>query len=67
VNDLNPITTELMIKELENKPRPSPAAEADTGETIIIKGRYVSVNRNNQEIEPVPDLNVPNWLVGQYA
>jgi len=56
-----------MIKELENKTRPSPAAEADTGETIIIKGRYVSVNRNNQEIKLVPDLNVPNWLVGQYA
>jgi len=67
VNDINPITTELMIKELENKTRPSPAAEADTGETIIIKGRYVSVNRNNQEIKLVPDLNVPNWLVGQYA
>ena len=56
-----------MIKELENKPRPSPASEADAGETIIIKGRYVSVNRNNQEIKPVSDLNVPNWLVGQYA
>jgi hypothetical protein len=67
VNDINPITTELMFKELENKTRPSPVAESDIGETIIIKGRCVSVNRNNQEIEPVPDLNVPDWLVGQYA
>lgn len=56
-----------MFKELENKTRPSPVAESDIGETIIIKGRCVSVNRNNQEIEPVPDLNVPDWLVGQYA
>ena len=67
MNDMNPITTELLLKELENETRPSPVAEADIGETIIIEGRYVSVDRNNQEIKPVPYLNVPNWLVGQYA
>ena len=67
MNDMNPITTELFLKELETETLPSPVAEADIGETIIIEGRYVSVDRNNQEIKPVPDLNVPNRLVGQYA
>jgi len=67
MNDMNPITTELMLKELENVARPSSVAERDIGETIIIEGRYVSVDENNQEIKPAPDFNVPNWLVGQYA
>tara|TARA_B100001093_G_C26127556_1_gene717653 strand:+ start:198 stop:401 length:204 start_codon:yes stop_codon:yes gene_type:complete len=67
MNDMNPITTELILKELENVARPSSAAVADNGETVIIEGRYVSVDKNNQEIKPAPDLNVPNWLVGQYA
>ncbi|MDC1172578.1 hypothetical protein OAU04_06380 [Alphaproteobacteria bacterium] len=67
MNDMNPITTELILKELETETRLSPVAEADIGETIIIEGRYVSVDRNNREIKPVPDLNVPNRLVGQYA
>ena len=71
---MNPITTELFLKELKTETLPSPVAEADIGETIIIEGRYVSVDRNNQEIKPGPDLNVPgpdlnvpNRLVGQYA
>jgi len=67
MNDMNPITTELMLKELDNVTRPSSAAKGDIGETIIIEGRYVSVDENNQEIKPAPDFNVPNWLVGQYA
>ena len=67
MNDMNPITTELMLKELEHQTCPSPCAEVDIGETIIIEGRYVSIDRNNQEIKPNFDLNVPNWLVGQYA
>ena len=67
MNDMNPITTELMLKELKNIVRPYSAAEGDNGETIIIEGRYVSVDGNNQEIKPAPAFNVPNWLVGQYA
>ena len=67
MNDMNPITTELFLKELETETLPSPVAEADIGEKIIIEGRYVSVDRNNQGIKPVPDFNVPNRLVGQYA
>jgi len=67
MNDMNPITTELMLKELKNIARPSSAAEGDNGETIIIEGRYVSVDGKNQEIKPAPAFNVPNWLVGQYA
>ena len=67
MNDMNPITTELMLKELETVARPSSVGERDIGETIIIEGRYVSVDENNQEIKPAPDFNVPNWLVGQYA
>ena len=67
MNDMNPSTTELLLKELENVARPSSVAGRDIGETIIIEGRYVSVDGNNQEIKPAPDFNVPNWLVGQYA
>ena len=67
MNDMNPITTELILKELERVARSSSVAEADIGETLIIGGRYVSVDKNNQEIKPAPELNVPNWLVGQYA
>lgn len=67
MNDMNPIITEVMLKELDNKTRPSLIAAADIGETIIIEGRYVSLNRNNQEITPALDLNVPSWLVGHYA
>ena len=67
MNDMNPITTELMLKELENVARPSSVAERDIGETIIIEGRYVSVDENNKQIKPALDFNVPNWLVGQYA
>jgi hypothetical protein len=67
MNDMNPITTELMLKEFENKIRSSPVVASDIGETIIIEGRYISVDRNNQEITPALDLSVPYWLVGQYA
>lgn len=67
MNDMTPITSKLMLKELNYQTGPSPIAEADIGETIIIEGRYFSVDRNNQEFKPVPELKVPNWLVGQYA
>ena len=67
MNDMNPTTNKLMLDELNYRTSLSPVAEADIGETIIIEGRYVSVDRNNQEIKPVPELTVPNWLVGQYA
>jgi hypothetical protein len=55
MNDMNPITTELMLKEFENKALPSPVVESDIGETIIVEGRYISVDRNNQEITPAAD------------
>ena len=67
MNDMNPITTELMLKELNDVVRPSSATVDDIGETIIIEGRYVSVDRNNQEIKSDANFHVPNWLVGQYA
>ena len=67
MNDMNPITTELMLNELENKAPPSPVVASDIGETIIVEGRYVSVDSNNQEITPAADLSLPYWLVGQYA
>ena len=67
MNDMNPITAELMLKGLENKALPSPVVASDNGETIIVEGRYISVDRYNQEITPAADLSVPYWLVGQYA
>ena len=67
MNDMNPTTTELFLKELENEARLSSATEGDHGQTVIVEGRYVSVDGNNQEIKPAPAFNVPNWLGGQYA
>ena len=67
MNDMTPITSKLMFNELNYLTSLSPIAETDIGETIIIEGRYVSVDRNNQEYKPALELNVPNWLVGQYA
>ncbi len=42
MNDMTPITSKLMLKELNYQTGPSPIAEADIGETIIIEGRYFS-------------------------
>ena len=67
MNVMNPEATELMslnLKKSEVQPQP---VVADKGETLVIEGRYVSVDADNQIFSSAPVLTVPNWLVGQYA
>ena len=39
----------------------------DEGEIIIIEGKHVAVDRNNNRINESFDYNTPIWLVGEYA
>jgi len=39
----------------------------DEGEIIIIEGRYVAVDKNNNRVKKSFDYNTPIWLVGEYA
>ena len=39
----------------------------DEGEIIIIEGRYVAVDKNNNRVNRSSDYNTPIWLVGEYA
>ena len=67
MNVMNPEASELMLLSLKESEIQSRSVVADKGETLVIEGRYVSVDVNNQVVSPAPDLNVPGWLVGQYA
>ena len=39
----------------------------DEGEIIIIEGKHVAVDKNNNRINKSFDYNTPIWLVGEYA
>ena len=39
----------------------------DEGEIIIIEGKHVAVDKNNNRINKGFDYNTPIWLVGEYA
>ena len=39
----------------------------DEGEIIIIEGRHVVVDKNNNRVKESFDYNTPIWLVGEYA
>ena len=39
----------------------------DEGEIIIIEGKHVAVDKNNNRISKSFDYNTPIWLVGEYA
>ena len=39
----------------------------DEGEIIIIEGRHVAVDKNNNRVKESFDYNTPIWLVGEYA
>ena len=39
----------------------------DEGETIIIEGKHVAVDKNNNRINKSFNYNTPIWLVGEYA
>ena len=67
MNVMNPEMSESMLLSLKAGEIQSRSVVADKGETLVIEGRYVSVDVNNQVVSPAPVLNVPGWLVGQYA
>tara|TARA_E500000331_G_scaffold132090_1_gene129232 strand:- start:427 stop:642 length:216 start_codon:yes stop_codon:yes gene_type:complete len=67
MNVMNPEASELMLLSLKEGELQSRSVVADKGETLVIEGRYVSVDGNNQVFSPAPLLTVPRWLVGQYA
>ena len=39
----------------------------DEGEIIIIEGKHVAVDKNNNRVNRSFDYNTPIWLVGEYA
>ncbi len=39
----------------------------DEGEIIIIEGRHVVVDKNNNRVNKSFGYNTPIWLVGEYA
>ena len=39
----------------------------DEGEIIIIEGKHVAVDKNNNRVNKGFDYNTPIWLVGEYA
>ena len=67
MNVMNPEASELMLLSLKESEIQSRPVVADKGETLVIEGRYVSVDVNNQVFSPAAVLSVPSWLVSQYA
>ena len=67
MNVMNPEASELMLLGLHAGGFQSRPVVADVGETLVIEGRYVAVDANNQVFSPAPVLSVPSWLVSQYA
>ena len=39
----------------------------DEGETIIIEGKHVAVDKNNNRINKSVEYTTPTWLIGEYA
>ena len=61
-------TTDLKaIEPLNNNAVVSRPLLKDEGEIIIIEGKHVAVDRNNNRINESFDYNTPIWLVGEYA
>jgi len=61
-------TTELKAREpLNNNATVSRILLQDEGEIIIIEGKHVAVDKNNNRFNKSFDYNTPIWLVGEYA
>ena len=39
----------------------------DEGEIIIIEGKHVAVDKNNNKVKKSFAYNTPIWMVGEYA
>ena len=66
---MNHMTTmDLEFKEaLNDNAVVSGSLLRDEGEIIIIEGKHVAVDKNNNRINKSFDYNTPIWLVGEYA
>ena len=61
-------TTDLEAREpLNDNAFVSTILLQDEGEIIIIEGKHVAVDKNNNRISKSFDYNTPIWLVGEYA
>ena len=61
-------TTDLKGREpLNNNATVSRILLQDEGEIIIIEGKHVAVDKNNNRFNKSFDYNTPVWLVGEYA
>ena len=61
-------TMDLEARELLNdNPVVSRILLQDEGEIIIIEGKHVAVDKNNNRVNRGFDYNTPIWLVGEYA
>ena len=61
-------TTEFEAKEpLNDNAIVSRVLLQDEGEIIIIEGKHVAVDKNNNRINKSFDHNTPIWLVTEYA
>lgn len=61
-------TTDLKaIEPLNNNAVVSRPLSKDEGEIIIIEGKHVAVDKNNNRFNKSFDYNTPIWLVGEYA
>ena len=61
-------TMDLGAREpLNNNAVASKILLQDEGEIIIIEGRHVVVDKNNNRVKESFDYNTPIWLVGEYA
>ena len=55
------------IEPLNNNAVVSRPLLKDEGEIIIIEGKHVAVDKNNNRFNKSFDYNTPIWLVGEYA
>ena len=55
------------IEPLNNNVVVSRTLLQDEGEIIIIEGKHVAVDKNNNRISKSLDYNTPIWLIGEYA
>ena len=61
-------TTDLKARDpLNNNTVVSRSLLQDEGEIIIIEGKHVAVDKNNNRFNKSFDYNTPIWLVGEYA
>ena len=61
-------TTDLKVREpLNNNAVVSRILLQDEGEIIIIEGKHVAVDKNNNRVKKSFAYITPIWMVGEYA